>query len=129
MKKADKYILISIFLLLFISTIGIYGYQKFSPNGAGTTAVITQNGKAIYTIELDKVKESYDFTIENEQGQYNTIYVEPGSIKISDANCPDKLCVQTGTLSKINDISVCLPHGLFVEIKDGVESEIDLLAH
>lgn len=128
MKKTDKYILIIVGVILFLSIVGIYGYRMFFST-AGTTAVITQNGKVINTIELDKVEKPYEFTINSQQGGYNTIYVDHGSIRVIDADCPDRLCIHTGTLSKTNDIAVCLPHGLFIEIKNGVESEIDSLAH
>jgi len=46
-----------------------------------------------------------------------------------DANCPDKLCVKTGILSYIDDMTVCLPHGLFVEMQEGEAGEIDGLSY
>lgn len=128
MKKADKYIIIGIAILLVISMIGVYIFKTlFSKSGA--TALVTQNGTIIHDIDLNKVSDPYEFIVEADNGGYNTIYVENGKIKFNEADCPDQLCVQTGFLTNTNDISVCLPHGLFIEIQGGMEGEIDILSH
>ncbi|HHX60872.1 MAG TPA: NusG domain II-containing protein [Epulopiscium sp.] len=128
MKKVDKYILLGVVILLIVSIIGVYIF-KFHLATPGATAIITQNGHAIHRIDLNAVTEPYELNVETENNGYNTIYIEKNKIKFSDANCPDKLCVQTGFLSSTNDISVCLPHGLFIEIEGGTEGDIDILAH
>lgn len=128
MKKADKYILIGLGALLVISLIGVFVFQMIFTS-PGANAIITQNGTIIHTINLQAVAEPYELTVETGDHGYNIIYVEKDRIKIRDANCPDQLCVKTGFLSHTNDISVCLPHGLFIEIQGGTEGEIDILAH
>ncbi|MFR4337598.1 MAG: NusG domain II-containing protein [Lachnospira pectinoschiza] len=35
---------------------------------------------------------------------------------MTDADCPDKLCVKTGMISKTGETIVCLPHRVVVEI-------------
>lgn len=128
MKKADKYILIGIAALLLISMVGVYIFKTALAN-PGATAIITQDGRVIHTIDLKKVSEPYELIIESKDGGSNTICVEKDKIKFIEANCPDKLCVTAGFLANTNDIAVCLPHGLFIEIEGGSEGEIDSLAH
>lgn len=128
MKKADKYILLSLTFLLVVSIMGVFIFKVLLAK-PGTTAIISQNGSVIHTIDLSRVDEPYEFTIETDHGGFNRVYVEKDRIKFSDADCPDKLCVQNGFLSYTNDIAVCLPHGLLIEIEDGEEGEIDILAH
>ncbi len=128
MKKADKYILLVIIILLVTSIVGVYLFKTVLST-PGATAIITQNGSVIHSIDLNKVNEPYEITVKAENNGFNTIYVEKGKIKFSQATCPDQLCVQTGFLSNINDIAVCLPHGLFIEIEGGTEGDVDSLAY
>lgn len=128
MKKADKYIVIGIFILLLISSLWVFIYKN-SGDIKGSQAVISKNGDIIETIDLSLVKEPYEFTIKSKNNGYNTIYVEKDKIKFIEANCPDKLCVKTGLLTNTSDIAVCLPHGIIIEIKNGKDGQIDSLAN
>lgn len=128
MKKADKYILLGIAILLVISIAGVYLFKTYFST-PGATAMITQKGKLIHTIDLNSVTEPYEITVASDNDGFNTIYIAKDKIKFSNANCPDQLCVKTGFLAHTNDISVCLPHSLFIEIQGGSQGEIDTLAH
>lgn len=128
MKKADKYILLGITLLLAVSILGVYLFKTHFSK-PGTVAVITQNGTLLHQIDLNNVDTTYEFTVSAGDYQYNIIYVEKNQIRVMNANCPDKLCVKSGILSHTEDIAVCLPHGLFIEIKEGQAGEIDSLSY
>ena len=39
---------------------------------------------------------------------------------MTEADCPDKICVNTGKISKIGETIVCLPHRVVVEIQGEV---------
>lgn len=128
MKKADKYILFGISLLLAVSIFGLY-LIKTHFSRPGTIAIITQDSTPIHQIDLNDVDIPYEFSILADDHRYNKVYVEKNKIRISYANCPDKLCVKAGTLSHTGDIAVCLPHGLFIEIQEGKVGEIDSLSY
>ena len=76
--------------------------------------------RAVITIENSIVKEvaltdSGEFTVD---GIYNvTFEVSDGSIRIKENDCPDKICVDTGWISKTNERIICMPKKLIVEIK------------
>ena len=53
--------------------------------------------------------------------------VKDGKVSVTEADCPDKVCVNTGEISKSGDTIVCLPHKLVVEI-EGSTSETDAVA-
>lgn len=133
MKKADKYVLLGISILLIISSLGTYFFKtQLSKNPlskSGATAIITQNGLPIHKIDLNAVGEAYEATIQGDFGGYNKIYVEKNQITIIDANCPDQLCVKTGSLSYQGDIAVCLPHQLMIEIQSEEADQIDSLSY
>ena len=61
-------------------------------------------------------------------GGSNTLIVEDGEAWISEANCPDKLCMGFGKISKKGEIIVCLPNRLIVVIEGGEEAEVDAVA-
>ncbi|NLJ69650.1 MAG: NusG domain II-containing protein [Firmicutes bacterium] len=83
----------------------------------GTAAVITQDGREIRRIDLEQVEEPYEFRVENADGQYNIIRVEPGRIRVTEASCPDKVDVKQGWISKANQSIVCLPNRLVIRIE------------
>ena len=89
-------------------------------------ARITRDGELIREIPLDEVEESYSFVVEDEAGS-NTSLVEPGRIRVSEADCPDQVCVNQGFISDGTVPVVCLPHKLMIEIVGG-GSEFDAAA-
>ena len=77
------------------------------PNAhAGTYYVQTDNGKGL------NVRDNPDGRVGT-----NRIVVEPGRICVSEANCPDGICISQGWLSDQDVPIVCLPHRLIIKIK------------
>lgn len=81
-------------------------------------ARISRDGALLEEIDLNKVDQPYTLTFEDERGS-NTISVEKGRIRISKADCPDRICVDQGWISDGTVPIVCLPHRLMVEIEGG----------
>lgn len=79
------------------------------------TAEIIQDGKIIRTVSLS---ENTEFTVTCENG-FNTVVVRDGAVMISDADCPDLVCVRTGAISGGAVPIVCLPHRLEIRIVNG----------
>ena len=80
-------------------------------------AVIEQNGEIIYRIDLDKETDR-EFTVTTPEGGQNTICIKDGTICVSEADCPDKTCVNTGILRNEGTPIVCLPHKLIIRFAD-----------
>ena len=76
--------------------------------------------------EIDLSKDG-DYGIVDDNGAYNIINIKGGVAKMKDANCPDKLCMHQGHISKNGESIVCLPHGLIVEIKSKKNPEVDII--
>ena len=84
-------------------------------------ARITRDGVLLEEIDLNEVDRPYTLTFEDESGS-NTVSVEKGRIRVSEADCPDRVCVNQGWISDGTVPVVCLPHRLMVEIRgDGGE--------
>ena len=110
-----------IFILLLAAAVLSAGFilvQRGQRAPSSPVARITLDGELLREIPLDEVEESYSFTVDAEGGS-NTILVEPGRIRVSEADCPDQVCVGQGFISDGTVPVVCLPHKLIIEIVGG----------
>lgn len=81
-------------------------------------ARITRDGVLLEEIDLSKVDQPYTLAFEDESGR-NVVTVEQGRIRVSEADCPDRVCVNQGWIADGTVPIVCLPHRLMIEIKGG----------
>ena len=90
-----------------------------------TWVEITQNGKvlSLYTFDLADFDAEQTIRIESPDGGYNIVEIgEDGTIRISEADCPDKTCIKTGTLKSEGVPIVCLPHKLVIKFTDAPQN-------
>lgn len=120
-KRQDHFDLLLAAAVLSVGALLLQKKQTPSP-----VARITLDGELLQEIPLDEVEESYSFTVDSEGGS-NTVLVEPGRIRVSEADCPDQVCVNQGFISDGTVPVVCLPHKLMIEIVGG-GSEFDAAA-
>ncbi len=85
-------------------------------------AIITVNGK--FYKEVD-ISQEETFVIETKKG-INTVEVKDNEIFITEASCPDRLCVRHGSLKNKYDAIVCLPNKVVIEYK--TSADIDAVA-
>lgn len=105
-----------IFLIGLILLIGLsFLVQNLFFKKEGAKVIVEQYGEII--AELDLSKDTV-FEAETSDGGKNTIQVKDGSVFVSDANCPDLICVKTGKISTTGLPVACLPHGLIITIQD-----------
>lgn len=122
--KTTAWIIVIGFIFVF-SCIAIVYNTYFRETG--TIAYIYQDGICIYSIDLSTVTESKSFVITGEQGN-NTILIEEGKICISEADCPDQVCVRSGWLTNSVAPIVCLPHKLVISLvsEDNTNTSLEL---
>ena len=116
-KKAD--IVIVVCVLLIAAVAGAFFYFR----GPGTRVVVTIGGEeyAEYDLSVDRCVELHT------QKGTNILVIEDGSARIVSADCPDKLCVSQGRISRDGQMLVCLPHELVVEVTAAVQ-ELDAVS-
>ena len=110
-KKYKKDILLLSFLILAGLMVALYTYKGAA---VGKEAVVTIDSKEYGTYPLD---EDLSLEIPGYNGGVNTLTIKNGAVSITDADCPDKLCVKTGTIKNINETIICLPHRIVVRIR------------
>jgi len=116
----DKKSLFFIVLFAVLVLGGLLLYFVIGGTG-GTVAVISLDGQEYERIDLSKVDAPYDIEIRTEYG-LNIVHVQPGAIGVIKADCPDKVCVNTGSISGGGIPIACVPHRLMITIESG---EID----
>lgn len=127
MSKKVKLCIFIVILLAIISIALIFVLQNTRTDGR--IARIYQDGQCIRTIDLDQVEEAYEFTVDGDNGAYNTIRVELGRIAIIEASCPDKVCVNTGYISDSLAPITCLPNRVIIRISGGNTGGMDAIAN
>ncbi len=114
---------VAVIVLLVVASVASIIYMKLEKSNSSKTAYIYRDNELLRTVSLNDVKNPYTFRIEYGDGDYNEILVENGRIKIADASCPDKLCVNMGFISQPLMPITCLPNHLVIRIvNDGGES-------
>lgn len=90
----------------------------------GAFAVVTVDGKEYgrYALSEDLEKE-----IQTEFGK-NYLVISGGAAKVTEADCPDRLCVNQREIRYNNESIICLPHKLTVTIEGGREGSVDAVA-
>ena len=114
LKKAD------IVLIILLFSLSLVPLPQFGPPKAACFAEVRQDGQVIERIQLTGHVGVTELNVPykaNTQEHHNHIRVKNETIAIDEADCPDKICVQTGAISKPGEIIACLPHKLIIEIK------------
>lgn len=115
-KKSD---LIIIGGLIVLSLIGA-AFYFFASGKKAAKAEILVDAKLVQTVDLSK---NQTFTVTGVDGGTNLVVVSDGKIAVTDADCPDKICVNTGAISKPGQTIVCMPHRVVVQIKGNSTDE------
>ena len=87
---------------------GIAAAILFAPNHSAAAEILL-DGTVVKTVDL-RVEQT--FSVESEWGS-NTVVVENGTVRVSEASCPDHVCIERGACSGGAPI-VCLPNRLVI---------------
>lgn len=110
MKHGD---IVLIFTILLIALVG--GASLFLQKQQGYTVEITRDTIPIMTLPLDTpvIVPIHD----EESGAYHLISITDAlDVTVLESNCPDLLCVEHRNISNVNEMIVCLPYRVVVQI-------------
>lgn len=83
---------------------------------AGTTVQVTVDGAVVARFPL---AEERTYTIHGADGGVNTLVIRGGQATVTDADCPDRLCVHQHAISRAGQSIICLPHRVVVTVVGG----------
>ena len=117
-KKRD----IILALVLILLGIVCYGVIRLGQK-KGSQVIIYEDQKEIgrYDLNTDTTKE-----IQTAKG-INILEIKNGMAYVTEADCPDQVCIRMGKIAKTGENIVCLPHKLVIQVEgdDGQKSEYD----
>ena len=120
LRRADGLLLLG--LLVFG---GILALCLLLTGRSGGEVQVRVTGEIVGTYQLNK---DQTITIEGVGGS-NLLVIENGTAAITEADCPDALCVNKGKISRAGQSIVCLPHQVVVEVvEESGEDGVDLIA-
>lgn len=125
-----------LYILIALVALALFSRGPMLPGstGVGQSAEITVDGEVVKTIPADQLAQSGSFELDA-HGFHYTVDYESGRIRISRADCPDQVCVQTGWVSRQGQVSACVPGHLILSINgaqvpgagDTTEPEVDVI--
>ena len=124
MDRAEKRILLrpgDVVAILLVVALAAGLLWAFFAAGGGEMAEIAVDGTVVKQLPLSENAVSAV-----EAGDYHlTVHIENGKAYVTDADCPDKVCEHTGSISAKGASIVCAVARVSVRITGGGESDVD----
>lgn len=119
--KWDACLVAGILLLALL----IWGSFNLINKEEAGIVVVLREGEVIAEYPLS---EDCAVTISDQSG-YNRLMISGGEASVSDADCPDGLCVSQKAISRKGESIICLPHKLVIRIESGEEGDVDAVVN
>jgi hypothetical protein len=121
-KKKD---IILLLVLLAIVGASFLAYWWMSGEvGENGKVVVSMEGETFGTYSLYK---NQTIVIPGRLGD-NVLKIEDGYAKMESAGCPDQVCVNHTAIHNKNEMIICLPNEIIVEVTEGEQSKTDAIA-
>lgn len=119
--RNDRILIAVVLGIALIAGLWMFFIQKPVSDGVVT---VTVDGEVYgsYPLAEDRVE-----TIRLPDGAYNVLEISDGKADITEASCPDGVCVAHRRISRTNQTIVCLPNQLIVTIDKAGEPEVDFV--
>lgn len=76
--------------------------------------LVTVDGETVALLDLN---QDTDLIIDGYGGSTDRLIIKDGCASITEASCPDKVCIRTGKIHKTGELIVCLPNRVVVSIE------------
>lgn len=118
-KKKD----IVLVALIFMAALGAFLLHELIGAAAAGSVTVKVDGEieAVYSLGEDQEIEI--------NGGTNTLVIRNGKADMTEADCPDKLCVNQRAISRNKESIICLPNKVVVEADSKENSELDAVAN
>lgn len=95
-------------------------FQGLSTQAA--EAAVTVDGELYGRFSLGQDRTEI---IELPDGSFNVLTIAAGEADMTEASCPDQICVNHSRISKMGESIVCLPNKVVVTIENGAAADVD----
>ena len=90
----------------------------------GQTVVVTVDG----TVIAEKPITVNDAVEIKDADGYNRVVIDNREVYMESADCPDKVCIKTGKISRVGESIVCVPNMVSVKITGDGDTGADAVA-
>jgi len=108
MQKINIYIITGFVLIAGL----FYGIHFFQSSNSDLAVRISKNNEVIATYALDE-NRTQKFAFDD---GYNTVEIKDGHVQVTEADCPNQICVNSPQIDQPGEVIACLPHHFIVEI-------------
>lgn len=111
-------------LILTVAVVAVvWLLLRFGRQEVGREVQVSRDGCVVarYDLGVDQT-----ICLENEQGEYNILVIADGRADITEASCPDKICVEQRAISRAGETITCLPNKTVISITG--DSNVDVVA-
>ena len=123
-KKNDIILIGSILVLALLAYVGMTLFQGANTHDAEAVVLIDGVEYGSFPLDKDMVER-----IELPDGSYNVLEIKEGKADVTEASCPDGICVNHRAVSRQKQSITCLPNKLVVEIRNGEVSDVDAITN
>lgn len=111
--RKNDLIFIGVLVLAGVMLAACYGLFRARYAGAGTVVEVRVSGGVGQQFALE---ENADVEIFGVNGGANHLHIENGQVWVTEASCPDQICVHMGRISQPGQSIICLPNQVVIEI-------------
>lgn len=123
-KKNDIILIGGILVLALVAYVGMTFFQGANTHDAEAVVLIDGVEYGSFPLDTDVVER-----IELPDGSYNVLEIKEGKADVTEASCPDGICVNHRAVSRQKQSITCLPNKLVVEIRNGEASDVDAITN
>ena len=115
MKKQDGILILAFLTAAAVFFLGFRFWNREVPE-----EVVVYVGEEEYA--RFSVREDRELLIETEKGT-NRLIVKDGQADVTEASCPDKICVHHSPISQTGETIVCMPNRVIVTIEQASQKK------
>ena len=123
LKKADLILIVAVLCAAFVGL----GYWILTRQEGACVVIRQGKGDAAKVVAELPLDEDAELLIDDGKGGTNRLVIQDGVAYVTEANCPDRICVESYRkgVSYDGETIVCLPHELIVAIEGGEQPDVD----
>ncbi len=123
MNKTD----VIIAVLILVVALGLGATQLLPKEEADHVYISVQiDGREVKKIPMDgeHIGKTYTF---HAHGGTNKLAITEKGARMTEADCPDGICMRMAPIKRPGEMIVCLPHRVIAEVKSDETPKMDLL--
>lgn len=121
--KKYKFDFIIIIFFVLVAVVSLALLNRGKSEGGYVEVVVNKETKEIFSFDENK-----EYTI-SDDNHINKIKIADGKVWITEADCPDKLCIKQGQIDKDGQSIICLPNKVVIKIVSDKNNDVDAVAN